>query len=112
MIADKILLEANEWGGHLAAMASAEMEGSHPIPHRFPNGECLLLLDPLDGSSNIDMNTGIGTIFSALKCLKGVTTPTEQDFPQSGASQRRAALILGANNEVERVIGYHRETSL
>lgn len=90
MIADKILLEANEWGGHPAAMASAEMEGPHPIPHRFPKGECLLLLDPLDGSSNIDMNTSVGTIFPMLKCPEGVTTATEQDFLQPGASQRRA----------------------
>jgi len=68
VIANEILLEANEWGGHLAAMASEEMEGPHPIPHRYPKGEFLLLFDPLDGSSNIDVNVSVGTIFSVLRC--------------------------------------------
>jgi fructose-1,6-bisphosphatase I len=80
-------LEANEWGGHLAAMASEEMEGPHAIPHRFPKGEYLLLFDPLDGSSNIDVNTSVGTIFSVLRCPEGVTTPTEAAFLQPGTAQ-------------------------
>jgi len=87
VIANEILLEANEWGGHLAAMASEEMEGPHAIPHRFPKGEYLLLFDPLDGSSNIDVNTSVGTIFSVLRCPEGVTTPHEADFLQPGAAQ-------------------------
>ena len=60
-------MEANEWGGHLAGMASEEMETFHEIPNRYPKGEYLLLFDPLDGSSNIDVNVSIGTIFSVLK---------------------------------------------
>jgi fructose-1,6-bisphosphatase I len=87
VIANEILLEANEWGGHLAAMASEEMEGPHAIPHRFPKGEYLLLFDPLDGSSNIDVNTSVGTIFSVLRCPEGVTTPTEAAFLQPGTAQ-------------------------
>jgi fructose-1,6-bisphosphatase I len=87
VIANEILLEANEWGGHLAAMASEEMEGPHAIPHRFPKGEYLLLFDPLDGSSNIDVNASVGTIFSVLKCPEGVSTPTEHDFLQPGSKQ-------------------------
>jgi len=67
IIANEVLIEANEWGGHLAAMASEEMEDIYPVPHRFPQGEYLLLFDPLDGSSNIDVNVSIGTIFSVLK---------------------------------------------
>jgi fructose-1,6-bisphosphatase I len=87
VIANEILLEANEWGGHLAAMASEEMELPHAIPHRYPKGEYLLLFDPLDGSSNIDVNVSVGTIFSVLKCPEGVVTPTEQDFLQPGNKQ-------------------------
>src|SRR5438309_9116746 len=78
IISNDILLEANEWGGHLAAMASEEMESIHPIPNRYPMGEYLLLFDPLDGSSNIDVNVSIGTIFSVLKAPAGMTTPTEK----------------------------------
>jgi fructose-1,6-bisphosphatase I len=87
VIANEILLEANEWGGHLAAMASEEMEHPHAIPHRYPKGEYLLLYDPLDGSSNIDINMSVGTIFSVLKCPEGVAVPTEKDFLQAGKHQ-------------------------
>jgi len=87
VIANEILLEANEWGGHLAAMASEEMEGPHAIPHRYPKGEYLLLFDPLDGSSNIDVNVSVGTIFSVLKCPEGVTEPTADAFLQPGSKQ-------------------------
>ena len=94
VIANEILLEANEWGGHLAAMASEEMADPHPIPHRYPKGEYLLLFDPLDGSSNIDVNASVGTIFSVLKCPDGVTTPKEADFLQPGARQLCAGFAV------------------
>src|ERR1700710_2226628 len=71
ILSNEILLEANEWGGNLAAMASEEMESIHEIPTFFPKGEYLLLFDPLDGSSNIDVNVSIGTIFSVLRCPDG-----------------------------------------
>ncbi|MNJ95905.1 Fructose-1,6-bisphosphatase class 1 [compost metagenome] len=87
IISNDILLEANEWGGHLAAMASEEMETIHPIPNRYPMGEYLLLFDPLDGSSNIDVNVSIGTIFSVLKAADGMQSPTEADFLQPGSKQ-------------------------
>ena len=90
VLSNEILLEANEWGGHLAAMASEEMETIHPIPNRYPKGEYLLLFDPLDGSSNIDVNVSIGTIFSVLKAphtVDGETPITEQDFLQPGSQQ-------------------------
>ena len=94
VISNEILLEANEWGGHLAAMASEEMEDIHPIPNRYPKGEYLLVFDPLDGSSNIDVNVSIGTIFSVLKAPDGMTEPTEQDFLQPGAKQVAAGYAL------------------
>lgn len=87
VISNEILLEANEWGGHLAAMASEEMDKPHQIPHRFPRGEYLLLFDPLDGSSNIDVNISVGTIFSVLRCRDGVCVPDERAFLQPGAAQ-------------------------
>jgi fructose-1,6-bisphosphatase I len=94
IISNEILLEANEWGGHLAAMASEEMEDIHLIPNRYPMGEYMLLFDPLDGSSNIDVNVSIGTIFSVLKAPEGMTTPTEQDFLQPGSRQVAAGYAV------------------
>ena len=68
VIANEVLVEANEWGGHLAAMVSAEMEQPYLIPNRYPRGGFLLLMDPIDGSSNLDVNLSVGTIFSVLRC--------------------------------------------
>jgi fructose-1,6-bisphosphatase I len=93
IIANDVLIEANEWGGHLAAMASEEMEGIHVVPNRYPQGEYLLLFDPLDGSSNIDVNVSIGTIFSVLKKPEGVGV-SEQDFLQPGAKQVAAGYCI------------------
>src|ERR1700693_1503833 len=94
ILSNEILLEANEWGGHLAAMASEEMETLHLIPNRYPQGEYMLLFDPLDGSSNIDVNVSIGTIFSVLKAPEGMSTPTEQDFLQKGVKQVAAGYAV------------------
>ncbi len=94
ILSNEILLEANEWGGHLAAMASEEMESFHPIPNRYPKGEYMLLFDPLDGSSNIDVNVTIGTIFSVLKAPEGMAEPTEQDFLQPGTRQVAAGYAV------------------
>ena len=94
IISNEILLEANEWGGHLAAMASEEMESIHPIPNRYPKGEYMLLFDPLDGSSNIDVNVSIGTIFSVLKAPDGMGAPSEQDFLQAGSKQVAAGYAV------------------
>ncbi|MCG2594311.1 class 1 fructose-bisphosphatase [Ramlibacter sp. XY19] len=96
IIANEVLIEANEWGGHLAAMASEEMEGIYVVPNRYPQGEYLLLFDPLDGSSNIDVNVSIGTIFSVLKKTEnghghGVS---EQDFLQCGHKQVAAGYCI------------------
>jgi len=87
VISNEVLLEANEWGGHLAAIASEEMEHPHQIPNRYPRGEYLLLMDPLDGSSNIDVNVSIGTIFSVLRASASATEPDEQAFLQPGSHQ-------------------------
>ncbi len=93
VIANETLLEANEWGGHLAAMASEEMEHPHLVPNRYPKGEFLLLFDPLDGSSNIDVNVSIGTIFSVLRLREG-TVLSEESFLQSGSRQIAAGYAV------------------
>jgi fructose-1,6-bisphosphatase I len=94
IIANEVLLEANEWGGHLAAMASEEMDSIYLVPNRYPQGEYLLLFDPLDGSSNIDVNVSIGTIFSVLKKAEGSQGVTEQDFLQPGKQQVAAGYCV------------------
>jgi len=111
VLSNEILLDANEWGGHLAAMASEEMETIHLIPNRYPKGEYLLLFDPLDGSSNIDVNVSIGTIFSVLQAPAGASGREieEKDFLQAGSRQVAAGyavygpqtmLVLTAGNGV------------
>jgi fructose-1,6-bisphosphatase I len=87
VIANDVLLEANAWGGHLAGLASEEMDHSQPIPDAFQRGNYLLLFDPLDGSSNIDVNISVGTIFSVLRCPDGVTAPGDEHFLQPGTTQ-------------------------
>jgi fructose-1,6-bisphosphatase I len=94
IIANEVLIEANEWGGHLAAMASEEMEGIYVVPNRFPQGEYLLMFDPLDGSSNIDVNVSIGTIFSVLKKPEGGKGVSEDDFLQPGRLQAAAGYCV------------------
>ena len=94
IIANEVLIEANEWGGHLAAMASEEMEGIYVVPNRYPQGEYLLLFDPLDGSSNIDVNVSIGTIFSVFKKDPGHDGVSEADFLQPGRQQVAAGYCV------------------
>ncbi|NRF88115.1 class 1 fructose-bisphosphatase [Burkholderia gladioli] len=93
ILSNEILLDANEWGGNLAAMASEEMETFFPIPENYPRGEYLLVFDPLDGSSNIDVNVSIGTIFSVLRCPDGQQA-TEQSFLQPGTQQVAAGYAV------------------
>lgn len=94
IIANEVLIEANEWGGHLAAMASEEMDSIYVVPNRYPQGEYLLMFDPLDGSSNIDVNVSIGTIFSVLKKPEGSPGVCEADFLQPGTQQVAAGYCV------------------
>ena len=94
IIANEVLIEANEWGGHLAAMASEEMDTIYVVPNRYPQGEYLLLFDPLDGSSNIDVNVSIGTIFSVLKKPESSDAVSEADFLQPGHTQVAAGYCV------------------
>ncbi len=94
IIANEVLIEANEWGGHLAAMASEEMEAIYVVPNRYPKGEYLLMFDPLDGSSNIDVNVSIGTIFSVLRMPEDDRGVDEGDFLQPGRQQVAAGYCV------------------
>eukprot|EP00667_Euglena_gracilis_P015054 EG_transcript_15632 len=87
VLTHSIMVQNNEWSGHLAGMVSEEVEGVVRIPDRYPKGKYLLLFDPLDGSSNLEINVGVGTIFSILRCPADVSDPTEEDFLQPGTEQ-------------------------
>jgi fructose-1,6-bisphosphatase I len=64
------------------------------VPQHYPQGEYLLLFDPLDGSSNIDVNASIGTIFSVLKKPQGHAGVSAQDFLQPGKNQVAAGYCI------------------
>jgi fructose-1,6-bisphosphatase I len=94
IISHDVMVKSLEWTGHLRAMVSEEVEEVIPIPNQHPKGKYLLLFDPLDGSSNIDVNVSVGTIFSILCCPDNVTEPTEKDFLQPGAQQVGAGFCV------------------
>ena len=94
LIANEIMVQSCEWGGHLAGMMSEEMDAPTPIPPQYPRGRYLLLFDPLDGSSNLDVNVTVGTIFSVLRAPEGVTDPKPADFLQPGTQQVCAGYAL------------------
>jgi len=87
VMANEVFIRTNEWGGQLAGMLSEEMETPYQIPAEYPRGKYLLLFDPLDGSSNIDVNVAVGSICSVLRCPEGVSEPSAGDFLQPGTAQ-------------------------
>ncbi len=93
IITNDIMVDALNWTGHLAGMASEEMDDIILIPSQYPKGKYLALFDPLDGSSNIDVNLAVGTIFSILRCREGVD-PALEDFLRKGAEQVCAGFVL------------------
>ena len=107
VIANDVLIHANEWGGHLAAMASEEMDTVFPVSEHYPRGEYLLLFDPLDGSSNIDVDVTIGTIFSVLQLPKNAGEVSEADFLQAGAKQVAAGYcVYGPQTQLVLTLGH------
>ncbi|CAA9891691.1 Fructose-1,6-bisphosphatase class 1 [Candidatus Methylobacter favarea] len=93
IITHNIMVDALCWTGHLAGMASEEAEDWIKIPEYYPKGKYLALFDPLDGSSNIDINLAVGTIFSILRCREGVD-PSLEDFLRKGSEQVCAGFVL------------------
>jgi fructose-1,6-bisphosphatase I len=94
VITNDIFISSIEWSGHLAGMASEEMDDPYEIPAQYPRGKYLILFDPLDGSSNVNVNISVGTIFSILRAPDGVTHPKVQDFLQPGTKQVCAGYAL------------------
>jgi fructose-1,6-bisphosphatase I len=93
IITNDIMVGALEWTGHLSGMVSEEVDDFIPIPEQYPKGKYLALFDPLDGSSNIDINLTVGTIFSIMKGQDGIDA-TLEDFLQTGAEQVCAGFVL------------------
>lgn len=87
IISNDVMVDHLNWTGHLAAMGSEEIEEIISIPARYPKGKYLICFDPLDGSSNIDINLSVGTIFSVLRCPGDCPNPTLKDFMQPGTEQ-------------------------
>ena len=94
VIADDIFRRGTEFGGHVGAVASEEQEEPVPVPSHYPRGDYLLLYDPLDGSSNIDVNVSVGSIFSILRRPPGAETVTTADFLQPGHAQVAAGYAI------------------
>jgi fructose-1,6-bisphosphatase I len=93
IITNEIMVNSLNWTGHLAGMASEEIDDIIRIPPAYPKGKYLVLFDPLDGSSNIDVNLAVGTIFSILRCQEGIE-PTLADFLVPGSEQVCAGFVL------------------
>ena len=98
VLSNEVFIRRTEWAGNLAGMASEEMDLPYQIPAQYPRGKYLLVFDPLDGSSNIDVNVSVGSIFSVLRVSKEVEDSgrdvCEADFLQSGAQQVAAGYAL------------------
>ncbi len=93
IITNDIMVDSLIWTGHLSGMASEEVDDIIRIPDHYPRGKYLALFDPLDGSSNIDVNLTVGTIFSILR-YNGTGQPQLADFLQKGSEQVCAGFVL------------------
>jgi fructose-1,6-bisphosphatase I / sedoheptulose-1,7-bisphosphatase len=106
VLSNDIFLRTSEYGGHLAGMVSEELEWPYQIPAEYPLGKYLLAFDPLDGSSNIDINAPVGSIFSVLRAPRGMQAPTVDDFLQPGSRQLCAGYaIYGATTMLVLTVG-------
>jgi fructose-1,6-bisphosphatase len=94
VLSNEILIGETEWGGHLAGMASQESAGIYPVPARYRRGKYLLVFDPLNGSTNIDVNMCMGTIFSILRSPHPGFEAQAADFLQPGTEQVCAGFAL------------------
>ncbi len=94
VIANDIFLRATEWGGQTAGMVSEELDEPYAIPAEHPRGKYLLCFDPLDGSSNVDVNVSVGSIFSILRAPVPGAAATAEDFLQPGTEQVCAGYAL------------------
>jgi fructose-1,6-bisphosphatase I / sedoheptulose-1,7-bisphosphatase len=98
VLSNEVFIRRTEWAGNLAGMASEEMDGPYQIPAPHPRGKYLLVFDPLDGSSNIDVNVAVGSVFSVLRAGQDVAGSgrdlVEADFLQPGSQQVAAGYAI------------------
>src|SRR5688572_6785971 len=94
VIANEIIIKAVDHSGRLCAMASEEEPGIIGIPERFRCGKYCLLFDPLDGSSNIDVNVPVGTIFSVVRKITRGTRGEMEDMLQPGRRQVASGYVI------------------
>lgn len=94
VLANDLFIANNEASGNVCGMVSEEMDLPCALPQGTPRGRYLLVFDPLDGSSNIDVNVSVGSIFSVLRAPEGVTEPTDADFLQPGSKQVAAGYAV------------------
>ncbi|UQX10258.1 class 1 fructose-bisphosphatase [Candidatus Mycobacterium methanotrophicum] len=87
VLANEYFLRATEWGGQVAGIVSEELADPYQLPTEYPKGKYLLVFDPLDGSSNIDVNMSVGSIFSILLAPNPGTDAQREDFLQPGTEQ-------------------------
>lgn len=92
--ANDVIYRALDHTGLVACMASEENEGFIPVPDKFPTGDYVVIFDPLDGSSNIDVNVSIGTIFSIHRKISKGERGTLEDCLQPGSKQVAAGYVL------------------
>src|SRR5215212_3930913 len=94
VVANEIIIKALDHGGRLCAMASEEEPDIIPIPENFRCGKYVLLFDPLDGSSNIDVNVPVGTIFSVVRKITRGRHGELEDMLQPGRRQVAAGYVI------------------
>jgi fructose-1,6-bisphosphatase I len=94
IMANEIIVKAMDHGGRLCAMASEEEPGIIQIPEQFKCGKYALLFDPLDGSSNIDVNVPVGTIFSVVRKITRGRHGELEDMLQPGRRQVAAGYVI------------------
>jgi fructose-1,6-bisphosphatase I len=94
VFANETIIKALDHGGRLCAMASEEEPDIIPIPEGFRCGKYCLLFDPLDGSSNIDVNVPVGTIFSVLRKITRGSRGEAEDMLQPGRRQVAAGYVI------------------
>lgn len=94
VVSREVMIGETEWTGHLAGIATEDMDDIYPVPAQFRRGKYLLVFDPLDGSSNTDVDSSVGTIFSILRNPHPDEQPRSEDFLQQGTEQVCAGFAL------------------
>ena len=94
VLANQMFIRSSEWGGHVAGMVSEDLDAPYLLPEQHARGKYLLAFDPLDGSSNIDVNVAVGSIFSILRAKTPGRDPAPEDFLQPGTEQVAAGYAI------------------